>query len=140
MKMILSRALVPVLSLALATAGALSLHAADATTTASDKQPPASLLDNDEMTQLQKARDQVLAAHPELKTEEEKLKTLHETVSKQNPPPSAEERNAAFAEWKAYQKTMRAEMLKVDPTLKPLFAKLDNARKHGAPAPFSPAK
>ena len=115
------------------------LHAAEATNTAANPAPPASLLDNDEMTQLKNVREQVLAAHPELKTEEEKLKALHESVSQQNPPPSADVRNAAFAEWKAYQKTMRAEMLKIDPTLKPLFAKLDSARKHGAPTPFSPA-
>jgi hypothetical protein len=44
-----------------------------------------------------------------------------------------------FAEWKAYQKKMRGEMLKIDPTLGPLFAKLDVARKHGAPSPFQPA-
>jgi hypothetical protein len=132
-------------SLALATTIFLALlvtpllHAADTTNSASDPKPPASLLDNDEMTQLKNVREQVLAAHPELKVEEEKLKTLHETVSQQNPPPTPEVRNAAFAEWKAYQKNMRGEMLKIDPTLKPLFAKLDSARAHGSPAPFSPA-
>jgi hypothetical protein len=134
----LSRAFVPVLVLALVAAGAVRAHGADSTNGAAGA-PPASLLDNDEMVQLKRARAQVLTAHPELKAEEEKLKTLHETFTQQNPPPTADQRNAAFAEWKDYQKSMRAEMLKIDPTLKPLFAKLDVSRKHGAPAPFSPA-
>jgi hypothetical protein len=34
---------------------------------------------------------------------------------------------------------MRGEMLKIDPTLGPIFAKLDSARKHGTPSPFAPA-
>ena len=107
------------------------------TTTATQLPPP--ILDNDEMMQLQKAREQVLGANPDLKAEEEKLKALHDSVQSQVPPPTADQRNAMFAEWKSYQKTMRAAMLKIDPTLAPLFAKLDSARKHGAPSPFQPA-
>ena len=95
--------------------------------------PPLSILDNDEMMQLQKVRAQVLSANPGLKAEEEKLKALHASVQTQNPPPTADQRNAAFAEWKAYQTKMRAEMLKVDPTLQPIFAKLDSARKTRRP-------
>ncbi len=79
---------------------------------------PPPILDNDEMMQLVKARQQVLAANPDLQAEEEKLKALHES-STQTPAPTAEQRNAMFAEWKAYQKTMRAAMLKIDPTLTP---------------------
>ena len=102
-------------------------------------QLPPPILDNDEMTRLQNVRAQVLTANPDLKTEEEKLKALHESAQNQVPPPTAEQRNAMFAEWKAYQKKMRATMLKIDPTLGPLFAKLDEARKHGGPSPFQPA-
>ena len=102
-------------------------------------QLPPPILDNDEMMQLVKARQQVLTANPDLLAEEKKLKALHEAAQKSNPPPTAEQRNADFAEWKQYQKTMRAAMLKVDPTLGPIFAKLDAARQHGAPAPFQPA-
>jgi hypothetical protein len=109
------------------------------TNSAGTPQLPPSMLDNDEMAQLQKARAQVLSTHPDLKAEEEKLKALHDSSQNQVPPPTAEQRNAMFAEWKAYQKKMRGEMLKIDPTLGPLFAKLDVARKHGAPSPFQPA-
>jgi hypothetical protein len=110
------------------------------TTNAASSPKPAPILDNDEMAKLVAVRGQVLTAHPELKAEEEKLKALHDSTQKQNPAPTADQRNAAFAEWKAYQKTMRGEMLKIDPTLKPIFAKLDAARKNGAESPFQPAK
>ena len=101
--------------------------------------PPPSALDSDDMTKLVAARQEVLAAHPDLKAEEEKLKAMHESSQGKNPPPTAEEKNAAFAEWKAYQKQMRAEMLKIDPTLYPIFAKLDESRRHNGNAPFTPA-
>jgi hypothetical protein len=121
--------------LGLATTGALL---ADSETKTSGGIAPQPMLDNDERMQLDKARQQVLATDPELKTETEHLKSLHDSAANQNPPASPEQRNAMFAEWKAYQKKMRAAMLQVDPTLGPLFAKIDHARKNGAAAPFSP--
>lgn len=141
MKMILSHRAI-LLALFVGFAGMSSSPVQASATTnaaASAQQPPSSRLDNDEMVQLQKAREQVLNANPDLKVEEEKLKALHESAQTQNPPATPEQRNAAFAEWKAYQKKMRAAMLKVDSTLGPIFAKLDESRKHGAPAPFQPA-
>ncbi len=90
------------------------------------------------MTRLQKVRAQVLAANPDLKTEEEKLKAMHDAQASMLSV-TPEQKNAAFAEWKAYQKKMRAAMLKIDPTLSPLFAKLDTARKNGAATPFQQA-
>ncbi len=113
---------------------------AHAQTNATDNpKPPPSMLDNDELAQLQKVRAQVLGAHPDLKAEEEKLTAFHNSAQNPATQPTADQRNAMFAEWKTYQKQMRAEMLKIDPTLKPLFAKLDESRKHGAPSPFQPA-
>jgi hypothetical protein len=117
------------LSLGLASSGA---WAADAPATTTEPR-----LDNDEMAQLQKARQQVLAANPDLQAEEVRLKNLHDAQTAT--PATPEQRNAIFAEWKAYQKKMRAAMLKVDPTLGPVFVKLDDARKHGASSPFQPA-
>jgi hypothetical protein len=139
MKIFSARALSFAFVLILSSPAFTALRAADATNAAGNAKPPVSILDNDEMMQLQKVREQVLGANPDLKAEEEKLKALHASAQAQNPPPTADQRNAAFAEWKAYQTKVRAEMLKVDPTLSPIFAKLDSARKHGAPAPFSPA-
>ena len=111
---------------------------ADATNAPANPAPPPSALDSDDMTKLVKVREQVLADNPDLKAEEEKLKSMH-SAQGQNPPPTAEQKNAAFAEWKAYQKKIRAAMLKVDPTLAPIFARLDESRKHGTPPPFQPA-
>ncbi|HEX4141889.1 MAG TPA: hypothetical protein VHY09_16185 [Candidatus Methylacidiphilales bacterium] len=124
-----------VVLLGLLTFAGTRLGAQVATNAPASTQPPPPLLDNDEMTQLNHAREKVFEANPDLKSENEKLKTMHDSTS--NPTP--EQRDAAFAEWKAYQKQMRAAMLKVDPTLKPIFAKIDAARKHGSPAPFQPA-
>jgi hypothetical protein len=101
--------------------------------------PPASVLDNDEMIRLRDARQQVLSTNPDLKTEEDRLKQLHESAQAQNPPATPEQKTAMFAEWKAYQKKMRAAMLKDDPTLGPIFAKLDKARKTAASAPAAEA-
>jgi hypothetical protein len=117
-------------------AGLLPALAEPAATNGPQIPPP--ILDNDEMTQLQKVREQVLAANPDLKAEEEKLKSMHDAQANMLSVTSAQ-KDAAFAEWKAYQKKMRVAMLKIDPTLSPLFAKLDDARKNGAPTPFQPA-
>ncbi len=88
------------------------------------------------MAQLNSAREKVFALDPAMKAENDKLKAMHDAGGT----PTADQRNAAFAEWKAYQKKIRAEMLKVDPTLKPIFAKMDAARANGSsPSPFQPA-
>jgi hypothetical protein len=110
--------------------------AAQATNSTSATQLPQPMLDHDEMTQLNKARTTVFASHPDLKAENEKLKAMHDSPTT----PTEEQRAKTFAEWKDYQKQMRAEMLTVDPTLKPIFAKIDAARRNGSPTPFPPAK
>jgi hypothetical protein len=115
-----------------------ALASATPTEPANSSKVPPPILDNDEMGQLQKVRAQVLAANPDLKAEEEKLKSMHDAQAKMLAL-MPDQKNAAFAEWKAYQKKMRAAMLKIDPTLSPLFAKLDAARKNGSPTPFQPA-
>lgn len=107
--------------------GVLRLHAQAGGGEAATQRPQ-SLLDHDEMAQLEQAREKVFAADPALKAESDKLKEMHDS----NQAPTPEQRSAAFAEWKDYQKKMRAEMLKVDPTLKPIFAKIDAARASGA--------
>ena len=132
-----ARLILPALFIALT--GLISAQAQTTNGTSAPKLPPP-VLDNDEMSKLTAVRNQVEAAHPDLKAEAEKLKALHDSMQRQTPPPTAEQRNAAFAEWQAYQKSMRAEALKIDPTLKEIFAKLDAARKkNAAAAPFQPA-
>ncbi len=125
---------------ALVLPGCLISAPAQTTNAPSAAKLPPPILDIDEMAKLTAVRNQVEAAHPELKTEAEKLKALHDSMQKQNPPPTADQRNAAFAEWQTYQKSMRAEALKIDPTMKSIFDKLDAARKkNAAAAPFQPA-
>ena len=121
--------------LGLVTLGGSRLGAQVATNAPGSTQMPPPLLDHDEMTELNRARDKVFETNPDLKAENEKLKAMHDASAT----PTADQRNAAFAEWKAYQKKMRGEMLKVDPTLGPIFAKIDAARKNGASTPFQPA-
>jgi len=94
-----------------------------AASTAGTAQRPPPLLDHDEMMQLNAAREKVFAAHPDLKAENDKLKAMHES----SPKPTAEQRDAAFVEWTDFRKKMREALLQVDPTLKPVLAKIDAA-------------
>ena len=127
------------LFLGFAAAGHAGAQAA-AATNAPGSMPPMPMLDNDERVQLKKAHDEVMATHPDLKAEEEKLREMHDSAGNEAAPPSQDKRNAMFSEWKTYRQEMRAEMLKVDPTLAPIFAKLDRARRHEAPASSTPAQ
>jgi hypothetical protein len=89
----------------------------------SSAQPPPPLLDHDEMMQLNAAREKVFAAHPDLKSESERLKALHEST----PNPTPDQRDQAFLEWRIFRMKMHAALLEVDPTLKPILAKIDAA-------------
>jgi hypothetical protein len=99
------------------------LNAQVATNTPISTQRPPPLLDHDEMTQLNAAREKVFAAHPDLKAESEKLKAMHEST----PNPTPDQRDQAFLEWRVFRMKMRAALLQVDPTLKPILAKIDAA-------------
>jgi hypothetical protein len=124
-----------VVLLGLVMIGGARLGAQVATNAPGSTQMPPPLLDQDEMTELKQAREKVFESNPDLKAENDKLKAMHDASAT----PTADQRNAAFVEWKAYQKKMRAEMLKVDPKMGPIFAKIDAARKNGTPTPFQPA-
>lgn len=122
-----------VVLLGLLTLGGARLGAQVSTSAPGSTQMPPPLLDQDEMTQLKHAREKVFETNPALKAENDRLKEMHDSSTT----PTAEQRNAAFAEWKSYQKQMRAAMLKVDPTLGPIFAKIDAARKKAPLRPFN---
>jgi hypothetical protein len=113
----------PVVLLGLLTLGGAQLTAQVATNAPSSAQRPPPLLDHDEMMQLNSAREKVFAASPDLKAESEKLRAMHEST----PSPTADQRDAAFIEWTAFRKKMRTALLQVDPTLKPILAKIDAA-------------
>ena len=113
----------PLVLVGLLVLGGVQLNAQVAADAPGSTQRPPPLLDHDEMMQLNSAREKVFAAHPDLKTESEKLKAMHEST----PSPTPDQRDAAFIEWTAFRKKMRAALLEVDPTLKPILAKIDAA-------------
>jgi hypothetical protein len=113
----------PVVVLGLLALGGAPLNAQVATNAPASTQHPMPLLDHDEMMQVNKARETVFAANPDLKAENAKLKAMHDST----PSPTPDQRDAAMIEWAAFHKKMRAAMLQVDPTLKPIFAKMDAA-------------
>ena len=77
---------------------------------------------------LLKARQEVLAANPDLKAEQEDLMKQREAM-KNDPDATPEERTAFFQSFVAHDQKMKAAMLKVDPTLAPVFAQLDQEMK-----------
>ena len=85
-----------------------------------------------------KAREQVLANNPDLKAEQEGLTKKREALKAQGDSASPEERQALFESYMSHQKKMKVAMLKVDPSLGPVFAQIDQQMKekfqqHAAP-------
>lgn len=113
----------PVALLGLVTLGGVPLNAQVATNAPGSTQRPPPLLDHDEMMQLNSAREKVFAAHPDLKAESEKLKAMHAAT----PSPTPDQRDAALIEWRIFRLKMHDALLEVDPTLKPILAKIDAA-------------
>jgi len=113
----------PLVLLGLLVLGGVQLDAQVATNAPGSTQRPPPLLDHDEMMQLNSAREKVFAAHPDLKAESERLKAMHEST----PNPTPDQRDAALLEWRIFRLKMHNELLDVDPTLKPILAKIDAA-------------
>jgi hypothetical protein len=79
-----------------------------------------------EKTQLKNAHDAVIATNPDLKAEEASLKTQRESLGDNATP---EQKQALFTQFHDFHTKMQAAMLKVDPSLAPVFAKLEAAHK-----------
>ncbi len=79
-----------------------------------------------EKMQFMKARKQVLAANPDLKTEGENLLKEKQQLGDN---PSPEDRRGFFQDVSTHEGKMREAMLKVDPSLSPVFAKIDQSMK-----------
>ena len=88
-----------------------------------------SVLTPEEKAQLKKAHDEALAANPDLKTEGDSLKTQHDALKAQGANASQADMDALKAQHKDYEQKMHAAMLAADPTLAPVFAKLEAAHK-----------
>ena len=137
MKTTLSFPRVALLALALATA---SVTATFAQTTATTTAPTCSagghhhhdsILTAAEKAQLKKAHEEALAANGTLQTEQASLKQQFETIK-------TEGATATQAEWQTlhqqkhdFKAKLRAAELTLDPTLAPIFTKLDAAHQHG---------
>ncbi len=116
---------------ALTAAGLTTSFAQDQTATASATSKHASALTADEKAQLKKDTDQVLAADPDLKTEEDALKKEHDALGSDA---SADDKKALSAKMHAHREKVKAAVLKIDPSAAPIFDKLAAAHKAKASA------
>ena len=78
-----------------------------------------------ESTQLEKDRNAVLAANPDLKAEADALKDQKKAAKGQGPDAKA----AYKQEAKAHEQKVEVAMLKLDPGIAPVLAKLKGAKK-----------
>jgi hypothetical protein len=88
-----------------------------------------SVLTPAEKAQLEKDHNAVLAANPELKTEADNLKAQHEALKSQGASASADAKAALKAARKEHEEKMQIAMLKIDPSVAPILAKLKAAHK-----------
>ena len=140
MKTISSFPRAALLALALTSACATAAFAQTTPTPAPATTPPPadtggrhgeSVLTPEEKAQLDKDREAALAANPALKTEEDSLKQQHATLKSQGDSASKDDWKALHAQEKDYHAKLRSAELLIDPSLAPIFAKLDAAHPHG---------
>jgi hypothetical protein len=89
-----------------------------------------SVLTAAEKAQLKKAKEAAFAADPSLASEKDELKQKWETMKAQDSTMSEADKQALHEQAKAFHQDLRAAELKADPTLAPVFAKLDAAHPH----------
>ncbi len=148
MNTILSIPRVALVALALGTAGVTATFA-QTTTPSTTTTPPTdttggdwhhhgwkhhhdSVLSAAEKAQLKKARETALAANPTLKTQKDALKAQFEALKSANPPATKEQFQALHQQKEQLHTQLRAAELAADPTLGPVFQKLDAAHQgHG---------
>jgi hypothetical protein len=89
-----------------------------------------SVLTADEKAQLKKAKAAALAGSGTLQTEQAALKQQFETLRSQGSTATTDQWKALHQQASDFHAKLRSAELLVDPTLAPVFAKLD-AHKHG---------
>ena len=128
---------VALLALALGTASVTATFADDTTTTTTAPTCTAgghhhhdSVLTDAEKAQLKTAHDAALAANPSLQTEQDNLKQQFETLKGEGKDGATKDQWQALHEQKqAFEVKLHAAELAIDPTLAPIFAKLEAAHK-----------
>lgn len=139
MKTLLSAQRVGFLALALATASVTATFAqttstttpAAPTCTAGGGHHHGSVLTAAEKAQLKTARDEAFATDPSLKADEDTLKQQFESLKSAGDSATVDQKNALHAQARDFHQKLQAAELKLDPTLAPVFAKLQAAHKHG---------
>ena len=136
---------VALLALALGTAGVTATFAQTTTTpttTTTDTTPAAttpgwhhhhhhgeSVLTAAEKAQLKKAKEQALASNGSLQAEHTSLKQQFETLKSQGASATPDQWKALHEQKKAFHAKLKAAELLADPTLAPIFQKLEAAHK-----------
>jgi hypothetical protein len=104
-------------------AGTFLLHAqTNAPATNASAQQAVSFLTSAQQEQYAKARAQALTDNPTLKSEGETLMKQGESVMANG---SAADKQGFIEKMNSHRQKLRAAMLKVDPTLEPIFAEID---------------
>ncbi len=76
---------------------------------------------------LMKARQEVFASNPALKSEHEQLAQERQSLKGSNETP--QQKKAFFEQMKAHEEKMKAAMLQVDPSLAPVFSQMEVNRQ-----------
>jgi hypothetical protein len=99
-------------------------------TTPSTPVPPAApVLTADEKAHLDKVRTEALATNPDLKTEADSLKAQHQAMKAGGTAASTDDKQAFKVAKKAHEQKLQTAMLKIDPTVAPILAKIKAAHK-----------
>jgi hypothetical protein len=88
-----------------------------------------SVLTTGEKAQLKKAHDQALASNGTLQTEQASLKQQFETLKSASPAATHEQWQALHQQKEDFRQNLKAAELLVDPTLTPIFTKLEAAHE-----------
>ncbi len=89
-----------------------------------------SVLPASERTQLKAAYKQVLASNGTLKTQQESLKQQFEALKSQGDSATKDQWHALHQQMKDFHQQLKSAELLVDPSLGPIFAKLEAAHKN----------
>jgi hypothetical protein len=98
---------------------------ADGQTQQQQQQGPLSSLSAEDKMKYLKARRQVLANNPDLKSEQEALAQRRQGIKNASP----DDQKAFRQDFMAFQKKMKDAMLQVDPSLGPVFDQIEQAMK-----------
>jgi hypothetical protein len=82
-----------------------------------------------EKAQYEKDMAAALAANPALQTEADSLKAQHKALKKQGDSASADDKQALKAQIKEHAQKVQVAMLKLDPSVAPILAKIKAAHK-----------